>query len=49
MIDDKCKTVASRVILIHNGRIVFDGPVDQMQSGGQDMETRFRQLTTASA
>lgn len=40
------KAVANRVILIHNGRIVFDGSVAQMEQG-QDMETRFRELTAA--
>ena len=36
--------VCSRVILINDGRIVLDGSVDDMQSGG-DMESRFRDLT----
>jgi ABC-2 type transport system ATP-binding protein len=36
--------VCSRVILIHNGRVVFDGTVDEMAVGG-DLETRFRKLT----
>jgi ABC-2 type transport system ATP-binding protein len=36
--------VCSRVILIHNGRLVFDGTVDAMATGG-DLEKRFRELT----
>jgi len=42
------KAVASRVILINNGRIVFDGPLSEMERHGTDMETRFRELTLAS-
>jgi ABC-2 type transport system ATP-binding protein len=42
------KAVASRVILINNGRIVFDGSVDELQQGGQDLDARFRQLTVAA-
>ena len=36
--------VCSRVILIHNGRLVFDGTVEEMAAGG-DLETRFREMT----
>ena len=36
--------VCDRVILIHNGRIVLDGTVDEMASG-RDLDTRFRELT----
>jgi len=43
------KAVAGRVILIHNGRIVLDGPVNEMEGDQHDMEVRFRQLTRASA
>jgi ABC-2 type transport system ATP-binding protein len=38
------QAVCSRVILIHDGRIVLDGTVDDMAAGG-DVETRFRELT----
>ena len=41
--------VASRVILVHNGRVVFDGTKDEMTTGGKDMERRFRELTAAKA
>ena len=37
--------VCERVILIHDGRIVFDGPIDNMQDATHDMESRFRALT----
>lgn len=43
------KAVASRVILIHNGRIVLDGSQQDMEGDKHDMEIRFRQLTRASA
>ena len=42
------KAVCSRVILIHEGRVVLDGSVDEMEQGGHGMEARFRQLTGAS-
>ena len=39
------KAVCNRVILIDAGRVVFDGTVDGMQSGDDDLEHRFRVLT----
>ena len=39
------KAVCNRVILIHNGRIVFDGSADEMEESGRSMEARFRELT----
>lgn len=42
------KAVCSRVLLIHEGRLVFDGPVSEMENNGQTMEVRFRQLTGAA-
>lgn len=43
------KAVCARVVLIHEGRIVFDGPVSDLETGHQTMEDRFRQLTGAGA
>ena len=43
------KAVASRVILVHNGRVVLDGNVNDMEGQTKDMEARFRQLTVAGA
>ncbi|MBI5761510.1 MAG: ATP-binding cassette domain-containing protein [Planctomycetales bacterium] len=43
------KAVAGRVILIHNGRVVLDGSVNEMEGTEHDMEVRFRQLTRVSA
>jgi ABC-2 type transport system ATP-binding protein len=42
------KAVCSHVILIHEGRIVFDGSVSEMEPSGRPMETRFRELTGAA-
>lgn len=42
------KAIAGRVILVNQGRVVFDGSVQEMQKEGQDMESRFRQLTGAA-
>jgi len=39
--------VCSHVILISEGRLVFDGSTDEMNQGEHDMEGRFRQLTGA--
>ncbi|MBW3543830.1 MAG: ATP-binding cassette domain-containing protein [Planctomycetes bacterium] len=41
------KAVCSRVILIHESRIVFDGPVAGVAAEGKNMEQRFRELTAA--
>lgn len=37
--------MANRVLLIHNGRLVFDGTKEEMTAGGKDMEQKFRELT----
>lgn len=42
------RAVCSRVVLINEGRLVFDGTVDEMAGSQHDMETRFRQLTGAA-
>lgn len=42
------KAVCGRVILIHDGRIVFDGSADEMEGSQHDMESRFRELTSAT-
>ncbi len=40
------QAVCDRVILINSGRIVFDGPVDELGDGADQIETEFRNLTT---
>lgn len=42
------QAVCSRVILINQGRVVFDGPVSEMAGNEAEMEERFRELTVAS-
>ncbi len=37
--------VADRVLFIHEGRIVFDGPPSEMTQEGKSLEERFHELT----
>ena len=41
------RAVCDRVLVIHKGRIVVDGPVDSLGDDEAAMETRFRSLTAA--
>ncbi len=41
------KAVCNRVILIHEGRLVFDGSVEEMEGTQHDLEARFREMTAA--
>ena len=43
------EAMASRVILINEGRLVFDGPVDQLDRSGRGLEEAFRELTTSES
>ncbi|MCA9057273.1 MAG: ATP-binding cassette domain-containing protein, partial [Planctomycetaceae bacterium] len=43
------RAVCSRVVLINGGRLVFDGPTDQLGANEQEMEASFRRLTKAAA
>ena len=40
------EAIASRVIMINEGRVVYDGPVDQLRHEGETMDDAFRRLTT---
>jgi ABC-2 type transport system ATP-binding protein len=42
------RAVCSRVVLINDGRLVFDGTVADLQATQPDLELRFRQLTGAA-
>lgn len=42
------EAVAERVIFIHEGRIVFDGTVDEFR-GNRDMDAQFARLTSSAA
>ncbi len=39
--------VADRVVFIDEGRLVFDGPADELAADGKSLDDRFRELTTA--
>ena len=41
------EAVADRVIFIHQGRIIFDGSIDDFKVGSPSLDERFRQLTAA--
>ncbi len=41
------KAVCSRVLLINHGQLVFDGPLKDIEGSTEDMEQKFRELTTA--
>lgn len=42
------EAVASRVLFINEGKMVFDGTVEELrQSGQHDLDSRFRELTKA--
>lgn len=41
------QAMCDRVIVIDAGRIVFDGPVDQMGANETEMESRFHEMTAA--
>ena len=42
----EAEAIADRVLLIHRGRLVFDGPLSAMGTGGS-IEQRFHELTRA--
>ena len=42
------KAVCNRVLVISQGKIVFDGSVDQMEGREHNLEERFRELTGAA-
>lgn len=41
--------MASRVLFIHEGRLVYDGPVDTLTKDGKPLEVRFHDLTVDAA
>lgn len=42
------RAVCARVILINEGRVVFDGPTSDLGSDSDRLESRFRELTVAA-
>lgn len=43
------KAMCSQVVVVNNGRLVFDGSLAEMEQSGADMEATFRRLTTTKA
>lgn len=43
------RAVCDRVIMVNNGRVVFDGPTSDLGSNEVDMEKQFRKLTSNAA
>ncbi|WP_296139424.1 ABC transporter ATP-binding protein [uncultured Tessaracoccus sp.] len=41
--------VADQLVMIGHGRVVHDGPLDELLASGEDLEERFLQLTAATA
>jgi len=39
------EAVAARVLFINEGRLVFDGTIDEFRKGGHDLDKRFHELT----
>ncbi len=42
------EAMASRVLFISEGRLVFDGPVNEFAESGKTLEERFRELSAAA-
>ena len=40
------EAIASRVLFINEGRLVFDGPVSDLKADGRDLDAHFHELTT---
>jgi ABC-2 type transport system ATP-binding protein len=43
------EAIASRVLFITEGRLVFDGPVSELTSGGRSLDTKFLELSEQGA
>lgn len=43
------RAVCSRVVMVNNGRVVFDGPTSDLGQNEVEMEKRFRKLTHSAA
>ncbi len=43
------EAMARRVLFIDEGRMVFDGPIDQLTRDGKPLDVHFRELTGAGA
>jgi ABC-2 type transport system ATP-binding protein len=43
------EAIATRVLFVNEGRLVYDGPVSGLTSDGRDLDARFHELTAANA
>jgi ABC-2 type transport system ATP-binding protein len=43
------EAMADRILMISDGRLVFDGSAGDLHAGGKTLDERFRELTTAAA
>ena len=43
------EAMADRVLMINEGKLVFDGTTDEIHAGGRSLDERFAELTTAAA
>ncbi len=43
------EAMADRILMISDGRLVFDGTTQELHAGGKSLDERFRELTTAAA
>jgi ABC-2 type transport system ATP-binding protein len=41
------EAMASRVLFINEGRMVYDGSIDQLTKDGKPLDQHFRELTAA--
>jgi ABC-2 type transport system ATP-binding protein len=41
------EAMASRALFINEGRLVFDGSIEELTKGGKPLDVRFRELTAA--
>ena len=42
------EAIASRVVFVNEGRMVYDGPVDQLANNATDLDEKFHELTAAT-
>ncbi len=43
------EAMADRILMINEGRLVFDGTTDELHAGGRSLDDRFAELTTTAA
>ena len=43
----EAEAIASRIVFINEGRLVFDGPAKDLTKDGRDLDTHFHELTGA--